>query len=57
MKKILPMNVKQKDICVHIHKKHYCVSWKKNRRDSLLNGVEEIDKNFNYVKNIKNESN
>ena len=38
-------------------KQHYCVIWKKNRRDSLLNGVEEIDKNFIYVRNKVNEIN
>ena len=31
--------------------------WKKNRKDSLLNGVDEIDKNFKYVKNKINENN
>ena len=29
----------------------------KNRRDSLLNGVNEIDENFRYVKNKINENN
>ena len=29
----------------------------KNRKDSLLNGVDEVDKNFKYVKNKKNENN
>ena len=53
----LPRNVKQRDIGVHIHKNLYCVIWKKNRKDSLLNGVEEIDKNFKYVKKKINENN
>ena len=56
-KRIHPQTVKQKNICVHIHKNHYCVIWKKNRKDSLLNGVEEIEKNFKYVKNRINENN
>ena len=55
-KRILPWTVKQKNICVHIHKNHYCVIWKKTRKDSLLNGVNEIDENFRYVKKI-NENN
>ena len=55
--RILPRTVRQKNICVYIHKNHYCVIWKKNRRDSLLNGVNEIDKNFKYVKNKINENN
>ena len=55
--RILPRTVKQKNICVYIHKNHYCVIWKKNRRDSLLNGVNEIENNFNYVKNKINEKN
>ena len=45
-KRILPRNVKQKDLCVHIRKNHYCVIWKKKRKDSSLNGVDEIDKKF-----------
>ena len=28
-KRILPTNVKQRDICVHIQKNQYCVIWKK----------------------------
>ena len=55
--RILLWSVKQKNICVHIHNNHYCVIWKKNRKDSLLNGVNEIEKNFNYVKNKINENN
>ena len=55
--RILPQTVKQKNICVYIHKNHYCVIWKKNRKNSLLNGVNEIDKNFKYVKNKINENN
>ena len=55
--RILPRTVKQKNICVYIHKNHYCVIWKKNRKDSLLNGVNEIDENFKYVKNKIYENN
>ena len=55
--RILPRTVKQKNICVYIHKNHYCVIWKKNRRDSLLNGVNEIENNFKYIKNKINENN
>ena len=49
-KRVLPRKVKQRDICVHVHKSHLCVNWKKNRKDSLLKGVEEIDRTFKYVK-------
>ena len=56
-KRIVPRNVKQRHICVHIHKNHYCVIWKKNRRDALLNGVEKIERNFRYAKNSINEHN
>ena len=56
-RRILPWTVKQTNICVHIHKNHYCVIWKKNRKDSLLNGVIEIERNFKYVKNKINENN
>ena len=57
IKKIVPRNVKQRNKCVHIHKNHYCVIWKKNRKNSLLNGVIERDKNSKYVKNKINEDN
>ena len=53
--RILPRTVKQRNKCVYIHKNHYCVIWKKNRKDSLLNGVKEVDENFKYVKNKINE--
>ena len=56
-KRMLPRTVKQKNICVYIHKNHYCVIWKKNRKDSLLNGVNDIERNFKYVKNKINENN
>ena len=53
----LPRTVKQRDICVHIHKNHYCGIWKKNRKKSLLIKVDEIDINFKYVKNKINKNN
>ena len=56
-KRILSQTVKQKNICVYIHENHYCVIWKKNRKDSLLNGVNEIERNFQKVKNKINENN
>ena len=56
-KRILPRTVKQKNICVYIHKNQYCMIWKKNRKDSLLNGVEEKENNFRYVKIKINENN
>ena len=54
-KRILPRTVKQSKKCVHNHKNHYCVIWKKNREDSSLNGVDEIEKNFKNNKNKVNE--
>ena len=57
IKKIIPRDVKERNICVYIHKNHYCVIWKKNRKDSLLNGVQEIENNFKYIKNKINENN
>ena len=56
-KRIFPRTVKEKDICVFIHKIQYCVIWRKNRKTSLLNGVEEIDRKFKYVKIKVNENN
>ena len=31
---------------VYTLKKLHCVIWKKNGRDALLNGLEEMDRNF-----------
>ena len=56
-KRKLPRIVKQREKCVHIHKNHYCVIWKKNRKDALQNGVEVVEKNFKYVENKINENN
>ena len=42
---------------MHFHKNNYCVIWKKNRKDSLLNGVQEIQNVFKYVENKINENN
>ena len=56
-KRILFRTVKQRDICVNTHKNHYCVIWRKNRNDAVLNGIEEIDKNFEYVEKKLNEKN
>ena len=56
-KQILPRSVKRRGICVCINKNQYCVLWKKNKRDKLLNGVEETKTNSNYVENKINEKN
>ena len=56
-KRILPRSVKQKDICLFFHEYHYCVIRKKNRRDGLLNGVQEMERNFENVQNKINEYN
>ena len=56
-KKLLARNFKPRDICVHVDKNQFCVNWKKNRRDSLLNGVGEIERIFKNVKSNINEIN
>ena len=42
---------------VYTKKNQNCLIWKKNRKDALLNGVEEIEKKFKYVKNKINDNN
>ena len=54
-KKILPRTVKQRDVCLYIHKNQYFVNRKKNRKDALLNGVEGIEGSFKYVKITSNK--
>ena len=56
-KRILPRSVKERNICLYIHKKHFCVIWKEKRKDSLVNGAGETEANFKYVKNKINEDN
>ena len=55
-KRILPRSVNQRTICFYIHKNHYCVIWKENRKDSLVNGVGEKEANFKFVKNKVSEN-
>ena len=56
-KEILPRSVKKRDIFVYIHRNLYCVIQKKTRKDTLLIGVEEMNRNFKYVKTRLNENN
>ena len=56
-KRILSRSVKPRTICLYIQKNHYFVIRKKNRGESLLNGVGEIEPNFKYVKNKINKDN
>ena len=48
---LLSRTVKRRDIFLYIHENLYYVFWKTIRRDSLLNGVEETERNFKDVKN------
>ena len=54
-KKIVHRSVNQRNICLYNHKNLFCFYWKK--RDSLLNGVQEIGRNFEYALNETNEKN
>ena len=56
-KQTLYRPVIQRNMCLYIQKNQYCVLWKKNRKDSLLNGVGEIEAIFKNVKNKINEDN
>ena len=55
--RIVPRAVEERNIYLYIHKKHYCVIWKKNRKDSLVNGVEKVEANFKYIENKINGDN
>ena len=56
-KRILPSSVKERNICLYIHKNHFCVFWKKNRNEFLVNGREDMARNFIHVENKMNEDN
>ena len=49
-KRKLPRSVNQTDTCLYIHENHYCVVWKKNKKDSLVNGLGEKEEKLKYVK-------
>ena len=51
---MLPRTVKERILCLYIHKNRWVI-WKKKRKDSSLNGVEEIETTFKYGKNKINE--
>ena len=56
-KRILPTTVKERIICLYNHKNHCCDTWNENRKNSLLNGLWEIGRNFNFIKNKMNGNN
>ena len=55
--RILPRTVKERNICLYIHKSHFCVIWKKNSIDSSLIGIGEIERNFKHIENKINGNN
>ena len=56
-KRILPRSVKQRDRCLYYQKNNNFVICQKNGKDTLVNGVREIEAKSNYVENKKNEDN
>ena len=56
-KRILHRSVKQRDKCLYSHNNHYSVIWQKKRKDALLIGLEETNRNFKYFKNKINKYN
>ena len=55
-KRLLHRTVKERNVPLYILKIHYCVLRKKNRKDSLPNGVEEIGRTFKDINNKMNEN-
>ena len=46
--RIFPETVKKGNICLYLHKDQFCVKGKLNRKTSLLDWIDEIDKNFEH---------
>ena len=51
--RVLPRTGKEENICFYIHENFYCVYWEKSRKDSLVNGVGEIEAKLKFFKNKK----
>ena len=55
IERLLPRTVNQKIYNFYMPKNLYCVHWKKNGKDLLVNGVRGMEDNFKYVKFEMNE--
>ena len=49
------LDLSSRDKCIYLHKNPFCIFWKNNRRDSIINGEDEIQRNFKYVEIQTNE--
>ena len=48
-KRKLPTSVIERNTCLYVHKNlFFSAIWKKYRKDIFLNGVGEIERNFNF---------
>ena len=56
-KRIMPRNCPVRNKCLYLYKQHYCVIWKNNDNDSLLNAAKEVENNFQYIRNRINNNN
>ena len=48
--RIIPETVRERNICLYLHKNHFCVTWKLNRKTGLLESIKEIEDNFRFEK-------
>ena len=49
-KRILPLSIKERRICIFIHQNHFCVIWK-TVKTNFTDAIEELEKNFEYQPN------
>ena len=47
---------RQKNNCLYLHKNHFCVLWKLNRRTNFLDAVAEIENNLGYEETQINDN-
>ena len=49
-KRILPLSVTERRICLYIHENHFCVIWK-TEKTTFINAIKELEDNFEYEPN------
>ena len=49
-KRILPLSVTERRICLYIHENHFCVIWK-TEKTTFIKAIKELEDNFEYEPN------
>ena len=49
-KRILPLSVTERRICLYVHENHFCVIWK-TEKTTFISAIKELEDNFEYEPN------